>query len=93
MINNNENIIKNLKNQNPEKLKIAMDAVKSLLGDKASGLDAFVNNDKALDDLSKKISPTDLSKLSVLLDNPEMLKKLLSSDKAKEGLKNLFQKK
>ncbi len=89
--NNNENIISNLKNQDPEKLKKAMDTVRSLLGDKAKGLESIIHNEQALNDISKKISPNDLGKLSVLLDNPEMLKKMLSSDKAKEGLKKFFE--
>lgn len=90
---NNEEFIKKMKAEKPEKLKIAAQTVKAMLGDKASGLDALLNNDKALNELAKKISPNDLGKITSLIDNPEMLKALLSSDKAKKGLKNFFENK
>lgn len=90
---NNEEFIKKMKTENPEKLKKAAQTVKAILGDKAKGLDALLNDDNALNELSKKISPSDLGKITSLIDNPEMLKILLSSEKAKEGLKKFFENK
>ncbi len=90
---NNEEFIKKLKTENPEKLRKAAQTVKAILGDKADGLDALIKDDKALNELSQKISPNDLEKITSLVDNPEMLKLLLSSDKAKESLKKFFKNK
>lgn len=88
--NNSEKYLRDMKEKNPEKLKAAADAVKSILGGHAKGLDALLGNEKALKELTRKLSPSDMSKISKLIDNPEVLKKLLGSDKAKDGLKKFF---
>lgn len=88
--NFHDKFIDGIKKENPEKLKAAAEVIKSALGPKAKGLEALLSDDKALGELAKKMSPNDLSKLSKLLDNPDALKKMLSSDKAKEGLKKML---
>lgn len=88
--NFHDKFIDGIKKENPEKLKAAAEVIKNALGPKAKGLEALLSDDKALKELTKKMSPNDLSKLGKLLDNPEMLKMMLSSDKAKEGLKKML---
>ena len=93
MNDNNEKLMKDMKIEHTEKLKNAMDAVKNVLGDKSSAIEALLKDDKALSALSSKLSKEDMQKLSKLLDDPAALASLLSSKKGKDGINKFFESK
>ena len=75
----------------PENLKAAIELLRSRLGEKeAQKLQQAAQNGDALKEMTKNLSAKDMDTVVKVLNSPEALKMLLSSQKAREGLKDFL---
>lgn len=76
---------------NPEALEKAINLLKRSLSEKeVAKLEENFKNKKNLNALASKFSDKQLQEILQVVNNPAMLQKILSSPKAREGLKNFL---
>ena len=76
---------------NPTHLESAVEMLRGSLGNKeAEKIKQAAENSDAFRELTKNISEKDLDMVVKVINNPEALKMILSSQKAREGLKNFL---
>ena len=76
---------------NPKQLESAVEMLRGSLGNKeAEKIKQAAENSDAFRELTKNISEKDLDMVVKVINNPEALKMILSSQKAREGLKNFL---
>ena len=86
------NFIENMKKNNGDNLKKATEEIGKVLGGNSAGVEAILNNEDILNGIVKNVSPDDLQKIGQLINNPELLKLILNSDKGKKAIKDIFEK-
>lgn len=73
-----------------KKLKNVSDILSKTIGISENQITSFLNDTEKLDEIAKMIKPSDIEKLSILLDNPDLLTEILSSKKASEKIKDFI---
>jgi len=73
-----------------DKLKNASSIISDSISGSGDKINALLNDENKLNELAAKMKPSDMDTIKKLLDNPEMLKMVLSSDKAKENFKKFL---
>ncbi|MEG0771376.1 MAG: hypothetical protein RR436_05705 [Clostridia bacterium] len=73
-----------------KKLKNVSDILSKTIGISENQITSFLNDTEKLDEIAKMIKPSDIEKLSILLDNPNLLTEILSSKKASEKIKDFI---
>lgn len=77
-----------------EKLRRAIDIIKQALGpQEAARIEQKLATDSGSFGLSPTLSKKDLSIVLPVLDNPEILRRILSSPQGREGLKKILDQK
>lgn len=76
---------------NPKNLEAAVELLRGSLGEKeAKKLKTAVESNEALLEMTKNMTEKDLDTVVKVLNNPDALKMILSSPKAREGLKKFL---
>lgn len=86
----NEKDINEFKSKNQDKIKMAANMARNTLGKDADKLTAMLSDKETLNKFASSLSKNDLEKISKVLDNPEMLKQILTNEKTKESLKKMM---
>ncbi len=84
-----DNFFDKLNNENPEKVTKASEVIKQALGEDFN-IKEMMKNSNMKNKFNLRLSEGDKKKIAALINNPELLKLILSNPKAKEGLKNFF---
>lgn len=84
--------IEEIKKNNSNNLKKATEEIGKALGGKTAEVEAILNDSEKMKELTKNISASDLQKIGQLINSPELLKLVLSSEKGKQFIKEFFQK-
>lgn len=75
----------------PEKLQAAVELLRGTVGEtEAKKLEAAAKNGDVLRELTRNLSDKDMETVVKVINNPEALKMILSSQKARQGLKNFL---
>lgn len=86
----NERDINNFKNLNADKIKAAADIAQKTLGKDADKIKSIMSDKEKLNKIASNLTKSDLEKVSKVLDNPELLKQILSNDKARANIKKMM---
>ncbi len=78
--------------ENKESLNAAAKEAKEALGAEAAEYADILSNNEALKSAFSSLSPKDMEKLTAVINNPELIKRILSSPKARENLKKILGK-
>ncbi len=87
-----DNLWEKFKTENKDNLKEAADKAKEALGDDAEVYAQMLNNTDKLQSMFSMLSSQDMEKLNAVINNPELIKKILASPKARENLKKILSK-
>lgn len=87
-----DNTWEKFKKDNEENLKTAAKEAKEALGEDADMYAQMLNNTDKLQSMFSMLSAQDMDKLNTVINNPELIKKILSSPKARENLKKILGK-
>lgn len=80
-----------LKKVDPKKVEKAVEILRNQVGDnEAKKIEGAFKNDEQMQNLTKNLGPKEMEMVVKVMNNPEALRMLLSSSKAKEGLKNFL---
>lgn len=77
------------KSENEENIKTAAQTAKEALGEDAQAYAEMLDNEK-VQSMFAMLSEKDMEKVNAVVNNPELIKKILSSPKARENLKKIL---
>lgn len=87
-----QNSWEKFKAENEDNLKTAARTAKEALGEDADMFTQMLGNTDTLQSMFSMLSPQDMDKLNTVINNPELIKKILASPKARENLKKILGK-
>ncbi len=88
----NSNSWEKFKSENEENINMAVQSAKEVLGEDAEQYQSFLQNNEALKSMFSMLSPKDMEKVNTVIKDPQLIKKILSSPKARENLKKILGK-
>ena len=86
-----ENSWEKFKSENEENLKTAAETARDALGNDAEIYANALNSEK-VQSMFSMLSDKDMEKVNAVMNNPELIRKILSSPKARENLKKILGK-
>ncbi len=85
-----EEYLEKFRIDNEKMLSDAASRLKNELGEQSGKLDQMLGDKQKLASMVNGLSDSDFGMLKQVLDNPQMVEKILSSDKAKKNLSKIL---
>lgn len=86
-----EEYIENFRRENGDKIRSAVDQLRGELGGNAGKIDSLLADQGKIGELIAGLSDSDFSRLRQVLDHPEILNRILKSEKAKQNLARILE--
>jgi hypothetical protein len=87
---NREEYLERFRIDNEKMLSETANRIQDQLGDKSEKLNDLLKDKRKLSNMVNGLSDADFNRLKQVLDNPQIVEKVLSSDKAKKNLAKLL---
>lgn len=87
---NREEYLERFRIDNEKMLSETANRIQDQLGDKSEKLNYLLKDKRKLSNMVNGLSDADFNRLKQVLDNPQIVEKVLSSDKAKKNLAKLL---
>lgn len=87
---NREEYLERFRIDNEKMLSETANRIQNELGDNSDKLNDLLKDKSKISNMVNQLSDTDFNKLKHVLDNPQIVEKVLSSDKAKKNLAKLL---